>query len=63
MDSMNLDSAVVVTHLTQAIDSPGIPGESLITNKVTAISPNTSDKPISYAMYAPPTAESRMNNR
>ncbi|MBF0444748.1 MAG: hypothetical protein HQL68_04110 [Magnetococcales bacterium] len=58
---LNLDSAVVATHLTQAIDSPGISEESLITNKVTAISPDTPDKPISYAMHAPPTAESRLN--
>jgi hypothetical protein len=58
-----LDSAVVTTHLTQAIDSPGVSGESLITNKVTAISPDTPDKSISYAMHAPPTAESKIITR
>jgi hypothetical protein len=55
-----LDSAVVATYLTQAIDSPGILGESLITNKITAIFPDTPDKPISCAMHAPPTTESRI---
>jgi CheY-like chemotaxis protein len=33
--------------------------DSLITNKVTEISPDTPDKPIFYAIHAPPTAESR----
>jgi hypothetical protein len=57
---MNLDSAVRSTHLTQPIDSPGKTGEDLITSKVTAISPVSPDKSTDYAMYALPTAESRM---
>ena len=61
-EAIILETAVVPTHLAQAIDSPGISGESLINNKVTAISPDTPDKPISYTMHAPPTAVSRINN-
>jgi hypothetical protein len=57
---MILDSAVISTHLTQPIDSPGISEETLITNKVTAISSDTPDKSMDYAMHALPTAESRM---
>jgi hypothetical protein len=52
--------AVVAMHLTQAIDSSGISWESLITNKVAAIFLDTPDKAMSCAMYAPPTAESRI---
>ena len=54
-----LDSAAGSTHLTQPIDSPSISGETLITNMVTAISPDTPDKSMNYAMHALPTAESR----
>ena len=59
--SFNLDSAVGSTHLTQPIDSPGLSGETLITNKVTAISPDTPDKSMDCAMHALPTAEYRLN--
>jgi hypothetical protein len=59
---LNLDSAVGSTHLTQSIDSPGISGETLITNKVTAISPDTPDKSMDCTMHALPTAESRLNH-
>jgi len=45
---MILETAVGSTHLAQPIDSPGISGENLITNKVTAISPDTPDKSIDY---------------
>jgi hypothetical protein len=55
-----LDSAVISTHLTQPIDSPGISEETLITNKVTAISSDTPGKSMDYAMHALPTAESRI---
>jgi two-component system, sensor histidine kinase and response regulator len=58
--SINLDSAVRSTQLTQPIDSPGKTGEDLITNKVTATSPASPDKSIDYAMHALPTAESRI---
>jgi heptaprenyl diphosphate synthase len=57
----NLDSAVGSTQLTQPIDSPGLSGETLITNKVTAISPDTPDESMDYAMHALPTGESRFN--
>ena len=57
---INLDSAVVSTHLTQPIDLPSISEETLITNKVTAIFTITLGKPIAYAMHALPTAESRI---
>jgi hypothetical protein len=63
VNAFNLDSAIGSTHLTQPIDSPGISGETLITNKVTAISPDTLDKPMDYAMHALPTAESRFNKQ
>jgi hypothetical protein len=59
--AFNLETAVVATHLMKAIDSPAISGESLITNNVTAISPDTPDKPISYTMHALPTAVSKFN--
>jgi hypothetical protein len=55
----NLETAVVSTHLAQPIDSPSVSGENLITNKVTAISPDTPDKSIDYTMYTLPTAVSR----
>jgi hypothetical protein len=55
-----LETAVVATHLTQPIDSPGITAENLITNKVTVISAVIPDKPIAYAMHVPPTAVSRI---
>jgi hypothetical protein len=55
-----LDTAVGSTHLTQPIDSPDISGETLITNKVTGISPDTPDKSIDYAMHALPTAVFRI---
>ena len=58
---INLETAVVGTYLAQAIDSPGITAENLITNKVTAISAVTPGKSISYTMHAPPTAVSRIN--
>jgi hypothetical protein len=48
------------TWCKQAIDSAGMSWESLITNKVIAISPDTPGKPISYAMRVPLTAESRL---
>ena len=57
--SIILDSAVGSRH-TQPIDSPGLSGETLITNKVTAISPDTPDKPVNHAVHALPTAESRV---
>jgi hypothetical protein len=59
---INLDSAVVSTHLTQPIDLPSISEETLITNKVTGISPDTPDKSMDYAMHALPTAESRIKH-
>jgi molybdate transport system substrate-binding protein len=59
---MNLETAVVSTHLAQPLDSPGISGESLITNKVTAISPDTPDKSRDYTMHALPTAVSRLKH-
>jgi hypothetical protein len=55
-----LETAVRSTNLAQPIDSSGIPGESLITNKVIAISPETQDKSIDYTMHALPTAVSRI---
>jgi hypothetical protein len=58
----NLETAVVSTHLAQPLDSPGISGESLITNKVTAISPDTPDKSRDYTMHALPTAVSRFKD-
>ncbi|MBF0379390.1 MAG: nitrite/sulfite reductase [Magnetococcales bacterium] len=59
---LNLETAVVSTHLTQPIDSSGITEQSLITKKVTSICSVTPAKPICYAMYAPPTAVSRLNS-
>ncbi|MBF0446500.1 MAG: nitrate- and nitrite sensing domain-containing protein, partial [Magnetococcales bacterium] len=60
VEHIALDSAVVPTHLTQAIDSPDMSGESFVTNKVAANSSDTPDNPIFYAMHKPPTAESRI---
>jgi hypothetical protein len=57
---LNLETEVVSTHLAQPLDSPGISGESLITNKVTAISPDTPDKSRDYTMHALPAAVSRL---
>jgi hypothetical protein len=58
--TLNLEMAVVSTHLAQPIDSPSVSEESLITNKVTAISPDTPDKSIDHTMHALPTAVSRL---
>jgi hypothetical protein len=60
--SIILETVVVGTHLAQAIDSPSITAENLITNKVTAISAVTPGTSISYTMNAPPTAVSRIIN-
>ncbi|MBF0379663.1 MAG: hypothetical protein HQL69_01515 [Magnetococcales bacterium] len=61
LNAINLETAVVSTHLTQPIDSSGITDQSLITNnKVTSICSVTPAKPICYAMHAPPTAVSRL---
>jgi P-type Cu+ transporter len=57
---MNLETAVGSTHLAQPIDSPGISGENIITNKVTAISSDTPDKSIDDTIHALPTAVSRI---
>ena len=59
----NLETAVVSTHLMQPIDSHDKTGEDIITNKVTAISPDTPDKSIDCAIHAPPTDVSRFKNR
>jgi outer membrane protein, multidrug efflux system len=58
--AINLDSAVISTHLTQSIDSPDKTEEDLITDKVTATSPVSPDKSIDYAMHALPTTEPRI---
>jgi hypothetical protein len=58
--TLNLETAVVSTHLTQPLDSPSIRVKTLITNKVTAIFTMTLGKPIAYAMHALPTAVSRL---
>jgi hypothetical protein len=58
---LNLETAVISTHLAQPIDSPSISGKNLITNKMTAIFHDTLDKSIDCTMYALPTAVSRLN--
>jgi hypothetical protein len=58
--SVILEKAVISTHLAQTLDSPGISGESLITNEVTAFSPDTPDKSRDYTMHALPAAVSRI---
>jgi hypothetical protein len=55
-----LEIAAVSTHLAQPLDSSGISGESLITNKVMAISPDTPDKSRNYTMHELLTAVSRL---
>ena len=57
---LNLETAVGSTYLTQPIDSSGITGQSLITNKVTSICSVTPAKPICYDMHALPNAVSRL---
>jgi hypothetical protein len=57
---MILETAVGSAHLVQPIDSPSVSGENIITNNVTAISPDTPDKSIDYTMHVLPTAVSRM---
>jgi hypothetical protein len=60
---INLGTAVRSTHLAQPIDSPGISGKNLITNKMTAIFPDTPDKSIDCTMHALPVAVSRIKPR
>ena len=57
-----LETAVRSTHLAQPIDSLGISGKNLITNKVTAIFPDTPDKSIDCTMHALLTAVSKPKN-
>jgi tetratricopeptide (TPR) repeat protein len=44
LEHFKLETAVGGIHLAQPIDSPGVTGENLVTNKVTEISPVTPDK-------------------
>jgi hypothetical protein len=57
----NPETAVRSTHQAQPIDSLGISGGNLITNKVAAIFPDTPDKPIDCTMHALPSAVYRVN--
>jgi hypothetical protein len=60
-ERLNLETVAVSTRLAQPIDLLSISEESLVTNKVAAISSDTLDKSIDYTMHALPTAVSRLN--